>query len=533
MVRLTNFSLTYPNGEKVLKNNDLEIKEGEAVLLTGVSGSGKSSIISSINGIATRYNNCSYEGEVFIDGKNTKDMELTEISMLVSSVFQNPKTHFFNVDTTQELLFFLENIGLTRGEMEERMADMLKLFDIERLLNRSIFELSGGEKQILSIAASYLSGTKLVVLDEPSSNLDEKHTLIIKKMLKTMKEKGVTLVIAEHRIYYLMEIVDRVYYVKDGEIEESYQIEEFQKLSSEELFSMGIRNRMKEELTVPVLRAEKEISKGIRKKTKEKVKETIEGSGEEHFNEKRNHIEEESSEDIKKGQVKLVFHKDKKSLKEELQVSKSEEKVDLEVKYLSYRYPKTLKGIDVKNLRLNQGKIYGIIGENGVGKSTFIKNLIGVLRNKEEILLEGKKTKRKERLKKSALVMQDVNHQLFTESVEDEVTLEMENPNEERVDEVLKHLGLFSYKKKHPMSLSGGEKQRVAIASVILAEKSIICFDEPTSGMDYANMMEISRLLKRTVTADSIMLVISHDIPFLNRTADYVVDIREFLPKGL
>lgn len=494
MVRLTNLSLTYPNGEKVLKNINLTVKEGEAVLLTGVSGSGKSSIISSINGVATRYDNCRLEGEVFIADKNTKEMELTEISMLVSSVFQNPKTHFFNVDTTQELLFFLENIGITRLEMEEKMAEMLEVFDIKRLLNRSIFELSGGEKQILSIAASYLSGTKLVVLDEPSSNLDEKHTEMIGKMLKKMKDKGITLLIAEHRIYYLMELVDKIYYVKEGEIAESYEREDFLRLSEEELFKRGIRNRRKEELTVPVLRGKEEKDNGTWKKRKE--------------------------ESDSKGLEKSL---------EELQVSKSEEKVDLEVKYLSYRYPKTLKGIDIQNLSLKKGKIYGIIGENGIGKSTFIKNLIGVLKNKEEVFFEGKKSKKKDRLKRSALVMQDVNHQLFTESVEDEVTLEMKNPSEERIDEVLKSLGLLSYKKKHPMSLSGGEKQRVAIASVILAEKSLICFDEPTSGMDYANMMEISRLLKRTVTADSIMLVISHDIPFLNRTADYVIDMREFL----
>ena len=459
MVHLTNFSLTYPNGENVLKNINLEIKEGEAVLLTGVSGSGKSSIISSINGIATRYDNCKYEGEISLCGKNTRDMELYEISMLVSSVFQNPKTHFFNVDTTQELLFFLENIGLTRKEMEVRIEDMLKLFDIKRLLNRSIFELSGGEKQILSIAASYISGTKLIVLDEPSSNLDEKHTKIIQNMLKRVKEKGITLVIAEHRIYYLMDIVDKVYYIKDGEIAESYDIEKFKKLSLEELFKRGIRSRKKEELSVPF----------------------IENIGE------------------------------------------------MEIKYLSYRYPKTLKGIDVQNIFLKKGNIYGIVGENGIGKTTFIKNLIGVLKNKEDIFFEGKRIKKRERLKKSALVMQDVNHQLFTESVENEVALEMKNQSLERIDEVLKSLGILSYKKKHPMSLSGGEKQRVAIASVILAEKTIICFDEPTSGMDYANMVEISKLLKSTVNEDNILLVISHDMEFLNRTADYVVDMKRFL----
>ena len=206
MVEIENLSLSYGNNKKVLKNISLNIKKGECILLTGKSGSGKSSIINSINGLAVRYDGASIDGSIRIRNKDIKNLKLYEISMLVSSVFQNPKTHFFNVNTTLELLFYLENIGLSRYEMDKRLTEMLNLFPIEHLLNRDIFKLSGGEKQILCIAASYISGTEIIVLDEPSSNLDEENIKVIKEMLVQLKDKGKTLIISEHRIFYLMDL---------------------------------------------------------------------------------------------------------------------------------------------------------------------------------------------------------------------------------------------------------------------------------------------------------------------------------------
>jgi len=148
MVEIKNLSISYGNSSKVLKNISLNVKKGECVLFTGKSGSGKSSVINSINGLAVRYDGASTEGTIRIGNKDIKNLKLYEISMLVSSVFQNPKTHFFNINTTLELLFYLENIGLSKKQMDERLNDMLGVFPINHLLNRDIFKLSGGEKQI-------------------------------------------------------------------------------------------------------------------------------------------------------------------------------------------------------------------------------------------------------------------------------------------------------------------------------------------------------------------------------------------------
>ena len=189
MLNLEKVSLEYSDNKKILDEINLSVNKGQCLLITGESGSGKSSIINCINGLAIKYDGGTMGGNIKLYGQSLKNLELYQISMMIASVFQNPKTHFFNVNTTLELLFYLENIGLNREEMDKRMEDMLRVFPICHLLDRDIFDLSGGEKQILCIASSYISGCKLVVLDEPSSNLDDKHIDILRQMLEMLKQK--------------------------------------------------------------------------------------------------------------------------------------------------------------------------------------------------------------------------------------------------------------------------------------------------------------------------------------------------------
>lgn len=239
MFRIENLFLSYGEN-KVLNDISLNIADGECVLLTGESGSGKSSIINSINGLAFEYENAQISGSIKVGEKEIKNLELYEISLMIASVFQNPKTHFFNVDTTLELLFYLENIGLDKEEMESRMKDMLNVFGIEYLLGRSIFELSGGEKQILSVAACYISGCKIIVLDEPSSNLDDKYIDILEEMLIILKNKGITLILAEHRIYYLMDVADRIIIIQNGRIASEYTARGFLAVTDTEIAALGL-----------------------------------------------------------------------------------------------------------------------------------------------------------------------------------------------------------------------------------------------------------------------------------------------------
>ena len=460
MLKLENLCLSYGQDKKTINGVSREGLDGECILLTGESGSGKSSIINSINGLAFEYENASIEGSIKLDDKEIKELELYEISLLIASVFQNPKTHFFNVDTTMELLFYLENIGLSIDEMNARMEDLLGLFNIKHLLGRSIFELSGGEKQILCVAACYISGCKVIVLDEPSSNLDDNYIEILKKMLGILKGKGIMLIIAEHRIYYLMDVVDRILLIQKGKVAKQFSKDEFKLLTDNQLSQLGLRAAEKTILNVP-------------------------GVGE--------------------GKGK-----------------------DLAIKKLLCNF-KNNGILEGKNISFELGKIYGITGRNGCGKSTFLRIMTGLEdKEKSQIVYQGQAISKRQRLKNSALVMQDVNHQLFTDSVKEELKLGIKDISQDTIEDILCGLGLFELKDRHPMSLSGGQKQRVAIASVLCKNSTFIFFDEPTSGMDYKNMLKISQLIKKIKKEDNIIFIVSHDIELLNETVDEVLCLEDF-----
>lgn len=461
MLNLEKVSLEYSDNKKILDEINLSVNKGQCLLITGESGSGKSSIINCINGLAIKYDGGTMGGNIKLYGQSLKNLELYQISMMIASVFQNPKTHFFNVNTTLELLFYLENIGLNREEMDKRMEDMLSVFPICHLLDRDIFDLSGGEKQILCIASSYISGCKLVVLDEPSSNLDDKHIDILRQMLEMLKQKGISLVVAEHRIFYLKNIVDRVLIIENGTIKKEYTNEEFFSLSDEELSARGLRST-----------SETNLIKGYS------------GSGE-----------------------------------------------DLIIKDLVYKFNGHDR-LEIKDLSFSLGGIYGIIGKNGCGKSTFLRLITGLdKKSKDKIVFKGKIISPKDRLKMSSLVMQDVNHQLFSDSVENELILGCNAIQEKSVTEIIDSLGLGDCRDRHPMSLSGGQKQRVAIASAICKVARFIFMDEPTSGMDYKNMSKISRIVRDISSSDNIIFIVSHDKEFLNMTVDEVVNIELYRHK--
>lgn len=457
MLEIKNLCLFYGDN-KILEDISIKVSDGECVLLTGPSGSGKSSIINSINGLAYKYENASIRGNIKINGEEIRNLKLYEISLIIASVFQNPKTHFFNVNTTLELLFYLENIGLSRENMDERMEEMLKVFHIEHLIGRSIFELSGGEKQILCVASCYISGCKIIVLDEPSANLDDKYIDILANMIEILKRNGATIIIAEHQIYYLMNLVDSIYVINRGRVIESFGKEEFLSLESNDLIKFGIRSR--EKMTL----------------------------------------------------IKNEIPKEK----------------NLIIKIMNIEFEDKHKLI-LENISFALGSIYGIVGENGCGKSTFLREMVGLNKNdRSKIIFEGKNLNKKDRLKNSSLVMQDVNHQLFTDSVEKELKLGIENLSSEKIEEVLMGLDIINLRDKHPMSLSGGEKQRVAIASVLCKNSKFIFFDEPTSGMDYGNMLKISKMIKKMKKEDNIIFIVSHDIEFLNATTDYNIYLDKF-----
>ena len=217
MIELKDVSFTYESGETEnnLSHINLTIQDGETILLCGESGCGKTTLTRLINGLIPHYYGGKLTGQVLLDGKELKDYPLYQIGQRVGSVFQNPRTQFYNVDTTSEIVFGCENMALPVPEMRKRLEETAHSLKLEKLLNRSLFALSGGEKQKIACAGVSIMEPDVLVMDEPSSNLDASSILDLRSILAFWKSQGKTIIVSEHRLYYLRGLADRFIYMGD------------------------------------------------------------------------------------------------------------------------------------------------------------------------------------------------------------------------------------------------------------------------------------------------------------------------------
>ena len=481
MIEIKNTAFHYTGLDKGgLKNINLKIMDSECVLLCGASGCGKTTLTRLINGLIPHFYKGALSGEVIVNDKNIGEQELYSLAGVVGSVFQNPRSQFFSVDTDGEITFGPENIGLPKEEILKRKKNVITELNLRDLMNRSLFELSGGEKQKIACGSVAALLPHIILLDEPSSNLDWSAIRDLRKIIKLWKNQGKTIIISEHRLWYLKDIIDRVLYLEQGEIVHEWTQERFAALSDSELASYELRPLNLEERYIQAFSGDMVIT----------------------------------DKDIDK-------ISDKKEILGELQKKRIVIK-DLYFTYTPKKYlffKKRLSPVDADSCTLRipflsakLGEIIGIIGNNGSGKSTFLRCLCGLEKTCiGTVSIDGKIYTRKNLTKNCYMVMQDVNHQLFTDSVITEVMLSMEHPDEKKAEKILASLDLLQYKDKHPMALSGGQKQRVAIASAMAADAVMLLFDEPTSGLDYRHMKEVSVLLKELAKKGKTIFVATHD----------------------
>ena len=450
MIKIDHISFSYGEENENtggVRDIDLNIEDGQFVVLCGESGCGKTTVTRLINGLIPHYYEGKMTGEVWVNGAKVSEQPLYDTAAVVGSVFQNPRSQFFNVDTTSEITFGCENLGQPEKDIRERLAKTVRDFRLEKLMDRNIFHLSGGEKQKIACAGVSIMEPDVLVMDEPSSNLDAASILDLRKILAFWKSQGKTIIVSEHRLYYLRGLADRFIYLADGQVSHDYSAAEFEQLTEQQRSDMGLRTFALGRLLPPVLPQQAKTALALRN-----------------------------------------FH---------------------------FAYKNEPETLHIMDCEIPTNRIVGIIGNNGAGKSTFSRCFCGLEKRCGEIVWNGKKYRPKDRLNTCYMVMQEVNHQLFTESVLDEVLISMEEANQKRAEEILSRLDLLDFKDRHPMSLSGGQKQRVAIASAIASKRSILFFDEPTSGLDYRHMKEVANVLRQVRDAGITVYVITHDLELI------------------
>ena len=465
-----------------LRGISLKIPCGQCVVVTGQSGCGKTTLTRLVNALIPLMYEGDLQGEVRVAGKPVSAWTMGELSAHVGSVFQNPRSQFVNLDVTSEIAFGCENFGIDRKEMVERVAQAAAALGIERLLGHDTEALSGGQKQSVILASVYAVHPDIFVLDEPTASLDVHAMRNLARTVALLKSQGKTVLISEHRLWWLDGIADRYVVLDDGEVMGDWTAREFLALPFETRSDMGLRAASLSEIdSVVTMRPLGDASDSTASVLPSCEKPVVRMSG-------------------------VV---------------------------VGYRgTPAVLDGLDFD---LVPGCAVGIVGRNGAGKTTLARCMAGLLKEKAgAIEVDNVPLRAKKRAGRVYLVMQEPGYQLFSSTVDDELAsaccpdcAEDGLGDKDRIAKMKAALALEGLADRHPLSLSGGERQRLSIAAGLLSSARVMILDEPTSGLDYRNMRRIDAQIARMRAAGIGVCVISHDYEFLCSACDEIALVED------
>jgi len=508
IIDVKNLSFWYMDSSRPALNNvNLKINAGETTLILGPSGCGKSTLALCLNGIIPHRIQGRMEGEVIVDGMNTKERPLHELTQKVGIVFQDPETQFCTLYVEDEVAFGPENLCFPREEIDKRVSESLKKVHLLKYRKTRLDRLSGGEKQRVALASMLAMNPKIMIFDEPTSNLDPASTVEVFSMIREMSEDPEkTIILIEHKVDEIIDIVDKMIVMNsEGKVVDIGPPRKIIGKILERVEELGIWLPQISKLAAMISHRFEGVRRG-------KIPLTIE-------------------EGIEFLETLDVIHKLRgKKRREERRILDGEEAIS--VKDLSFTYPDgttALKGI---SLKVAKGDFLALVGGNGSGKTTLALCMIGAFRiPKGKVFLNGRditSMTRYEIAKEVGYVFQYPEHQFVENKVYDEVAFSLrvrrvgEEEVQERVMNILRMFSLERYIEANPFSLSQGEKRRLSVATMLVVEPDILILDEPTFGQDERNSRYIMQLLRKLNEQGKTIIMITHDMKLVAKYAKSV-----------
>lgn len=491
MIEFKDFSFQYKSQKKpTLHHINLEIKEGEKVLIVGPSGSGKSTLGHCINGLIPFAYPGKKEGKLFIEENDSEKLDIFSSSKLVGTVMQDADSQFVGLNVGEDIAFSLENNAVDTDKMHEIVKKVANLVGMGEFLEQSPLELSGGQKQDVCMAGVMVDEAPILLFDEPLANLDPATgKLVIELIDEINKTQKKTIIIIEHRLEdVLHRPVDRIVLVNNGEI--------LADCKPEELFATTLLedNGIRLPLYVQAMKyADVDLSK---------VK----------------NLADDTDYDLQDQKEKLVhWYNTNKTV-----VKKKESAPLLTIKDLCFSYDGVKPILDHVSLDVHQGEMISVVGKNGAGKSTLCK-CICAFEKADAGTLTFENTDMndlsvKERADRIGFVLQNPNQMICNTMIFDEVAMGLRNRGisedkiKEKVENTLKICGLYPFRNWPISALSYGQKKRVTIASILALEPKMIILDEPTAGQDYRRYSEIMEFLKSLNEMGIAIVMITHDM---------------------
>jgi energy-coupling factor transport system ATP-binding protein len=503
-ISVKNVTYTYPEQDTpAIKDVNLEVEKGEYLVVMGPNGAGKTTLCVLLNGVIPNVLGGKMRGWTEVMGLDTRRHHVYELAQYVGMVLQDPEAQLFTSNVRSEAAFAAENLGVPREEMIERIEWTLEVVRLQEFVKRAPSHLSGGQKQRLAIAAGLVMRPAVLVLDEPTSQLDPIGAQEVFSVLRDLnRDLGMTIVVSTHKSEHAARYADRIVVLDQGQI--------IVQGAPKEVFSqVELLDRIYVQVPA-VTRVEWNLGKTL---------------GQDRV-EKGVLLEETQASLSKLLDERGIVKQSLVASQPPPPIPPSPEEPYITFKDVSFQYPGTdQKALDGISISVEKGEFVGIVGQNGAGKTTFVKQIIGLLKPTSGQIIVGGKDIAKESVEDMArtvgLALQNPDAQLFAMSVAEEVAFGSTNlglPQDEvvqRVDRALAATGLEEFREVYPFNLSFGDRRKLSVAAVVSMEPEVLIFDEPTTGQDFKGRRELADIAKRLNGMGCTVLMVTHDMDLI------------------